>query len=441
MDMTLRTRRFLFWGLLLLFFMAGTAIILYSEGWRFATNSCALHNLLHCELTFEKTGGIFLRTTPRGVTILMDGKSFEDQSGFIQQGTLIPNLSPKLYQVQIQKEGYFPWVKNIRVLPQLVTQALHIILIPKAISEEQVPISRLRGEHIEAISDTGKKIIIQDVKAKTYYMYDISNPAVAFNININFTNTAKANETIVRIIPHSFDQNKLIIETTKGLYNLDTLRLEIETIQKNQPITWTVQGSSVYYLKKSTSPSATTTYALYSWNMVLKNENQIFTFPDNTSSSRRFTGIEVSSAQNRVALLDNERAVYLIDLTQNTIKKATNAVSDFEFSPDGKKLALLTSGKKLQILFLDDSDVDNSKRKGDLIAFELIEQPLKVTWHKDSYHILIGYVTTLHFKEIDDRLPNNDYILREIPGSIFYYDKKSNAVYSVKNNALYRFSL
>ncbi len=438
--MTLRTRRFLFWGLLLLFLAAGTVITLYSQGWRLDLQSCTIRDPLHCTFNLEKTGGIFIRTSPRDVAIRVDGQDISDQSGFIQQGTLIPNLIPKTYRVEIKKEGYFPWVKNLKVEPQLVTQALHIVLVPKTIKEELVSASRLRGEHIEVLTNTGKKIIIQDTKSKTYYVYDVTNPAVAFNINVNFANTAKTSEAIVRIAPHSFDPNKLIIESTKGLYILDTLRLTAETIQKNRPIAWNVQGSSVYYLRKNTS-SSSAVYALYSWNLVLKNENQVFAFPETASSSQRFTDIEVAQTQNRIVLLDSEHAIYLIDLTQNTMKKAASAITDFAFSPDGRKLAFLSSNKKLQILFLDDVDADNPKQRGDIIAFELAEQPRTIMWHKDSYHILMGYAGALHLKEIDDRLPNNDYALKEIPGDAFYYDKNSDFVYSVKNSSLYRFPI
>ena len=203
--MTLKKRRFLFYFLVIVFAAAGATIIFYSQGWRLTVKNG--------EWKIQKTGAIYIETKPAGVVIKIDKKIHKDKSGVIQGGTLIRDLLPKKYELEISKNGYLSWQKNIEVKPEFVAEAIGLILIPNEIKSEAVPI-RLRGEEFAGWSGNGK-FIIKNTEAGIYYLYDLNDPATVFNATLNFKNL-KNNGVIENLAFHPFDSNKLIVETKKG---------------------------------------------------------------------------------------------------------------------------------------------------------------------------------------------------------------------------------
>lgn len=432
----------MFYGLVLLFIAAGVVVVLYSEGWRLDTENCSLTNIFLCNISLEKTGAVFIQTKPSGVTIKLDGKIFSDKSSLLQSGTLISNLTPKTYHLEVQKDGYLTWKKDLKVRPQLVSEANDIILVPQNITKESVTARKLRGQKLEGMSNSGDKLIVKDVNSGTYYLYDLNNPTVAFNINVNFDNTAGNDEVVKKTRNHPFDSNKLIVETDGGLYVLDTLRLTFETVLSTIPTIWSTQGSNIYYIQRTRNPdSGLMRYAIYSWNLVIKNNNLVSDLPDNFAVGIDLNQIRVAPAEDRIAILDKSGNLYIFDRTDQSLKQISSDVTYFDFSPDSRKIAFTNTGGKLNILFLGDWNNDNPKKAGDLVQFSLTSQPTKIEWYKDSYHILIGYADELDVTEIDDRPPLNDYPLVQGVADNFHYNESSDYIYFLKNKNLYRLSI
>ena len=120
--MTLRTRRRMFYTLVLLFFIIGGAVVLFAEGWR----------LDFFSWQFEKIGGIYIRSFPQNADISLNGKSVRNQSGFLTTGTLISDLLPRTYLVSLSAPGYQIWHESASVLPSFVTQFKYAVLVPEA---------------------------------------------------------------------------------------------------------------------------------------------------------------------------------------------------------------------------------------------------------------------------------------------------------------------
>ena len=114
------TRRIIFWLLVLLFAAATPAIIGYSIGYRFdwETNKIVV------------TGSLFIKAKPSQTRIFLNEK-FKKETSLIWSSALISNLKPKNYDIRIEKDGFWPWRKNLSVKPELVTEARNIILFPK----------------------------------------------------------------------------------------------------------------------------------------------------------------------------------------------------------------------------------------------------------------------------------------------------------------------
>ena len=129
-----KTRRLLFYSFVFLFIIAGLAVVFYSQGWRmvFADYS----------VKFERTGAVYIQTEPKGVSIKIGQETFGDKSGLIQNGTLINEVLPGNYKVEIQKNNYIAWVKDITVESGLVSEVSKIILVPEKLQKTEVSLNK-----------------------------------------------------------------------------------------------------------------------------------------------------------------------------------------------------------------------------------------------------------------------------------------------------------
>ena len=121
MALTIRTRRKIFYTLVLLFIVLGGGVVLYAQGWR----------LDFTTWHFEKIGGIYVRAYPQNAAIYLDGKPIQNQSGFLSPGTLISDLLPAAYSVVLKAAGYDEWQENATVQPSLVIQYKYAVLVPE----------------------------------------------------------------------------------------------------------------------------------------------------------------------------------------------------------------------------------------------------------------------------------------------------------------------
>lgn len=120
--MSFKQRRIIFWSFVAIFIVGAAYAVLYSSGWRLNTKT----------FVFEKTGGIYIKSQPIDVLITIDRKSQKSKTGLIfYKGTLFANLSHKKYNIKVSKDGFWEWSKKLDVEPLFVTQATHIILLPK----------------------------------------------------------------------------------------------------------------------------------------------------------------------------------------------------------------------------------------------------------------------------------------------------------------------
>ncbi|MEK7635510.1 MAG: PEGA domain-containing protein [Patescibacteria group bacterium] len=435
--MTKTTRRFLFYGLFILFIPLSIAIILYSTGWRLNAEKCSDIQLLNC-LGIRKTGAIYIETKPKGVKIEINGEIFEDQSGLIQSGTLISNLPPKNYEVKIEKDDYLFYYKNISVAPSMVSELIDTILITEKIEKQEIINNKLRGDKIIDLSNDTRKIIIKNSKTNNYYLYNFSDQKSVLNINAAFNNI-KASE-IAKISFHPFDSNRLIIEGENGLYIFDTNRLKLEIIT-GKTIFWLTKNSSVYYLKETTDEKSpkTKNYSLNSFNLILRTESEIL---KPQTKANNFAKFDISDSGDRFALIDSLDNLYIFSNNSKELKQIAHNAKDFLFSPDNKKIAFFDQNGQLNIHFIEDWYKNSRRIAGDASRFGYAEKSSEISdiyWHNSSYHLIIGYENNIEFTEIDDRPPLNKY--RIIEADDFYYNPELSKIYFIQKEKLYSFEI
>lgn len=428
--MSFKIRRRIFWFLFFLFLLAGFAAISYSRGLRLVFQDCVFRKLSLCRVGLQRTGAVFVKTSPKDVIIKLNGELFRDKSGIIQSGTLIENLLTQTYTLEIYKHGYWPWQKNLLVKSGFVTEAKNIILVKEKLGEKNVFTHSLRGKKIEAVSEDGRKVILSTPKIESHFLYNLDDKKTAFNIGLAFQEVGGSGP-IKRIAFHPLASQKFIVESSNGLYVLDTFNFLLQKITGLKPASWALDNANIYLAATS---------SINSFNLIFSAASQLessLTLKDYGATAR----LGVSSPKGILALLKNDGEFNIIELNPVKTARTESMVSDFAFAPDGKKLAFLGQGKKLKILFLEDSYINNYKMKDEVAEFDLLDEPLKIAWYKDSEHLFLIYKYQIEFLEIDDREPQNKYLISQGEIDDFYYNRETDTAYILRQGGLYEVNL
>jgi len=125
-PMSLKKRRTYFYLLVVVFFLAIPPIILYTNGYRLGPN-----------LTLVETGGMYVYAPESGAQVYIDSKAAH-KTNIFQRDWFIDDLTPRMYTVLIEKDGFWPWYKEVVVEEKKVAEAI-AFLIPKDPEIELVP--------------------------------------------------------------------------------------------------------------------------------------------------------------------------------------------------------------------------------------------------------------------------------------------------------------
>jgi hypothetical protein len=441
--MNLKLRRGLFYTLILIFIILAIFIIPYSNGWRFDFKN----------FSFVKLGGIYIETSPMETQIQIDRINFQTKPGFIKSGLVVANLFPKTYYVSVQKEGYQPWTKNITVRPSLVTQIPQIILLPKnwekqLIAENvedffmgstllykdtqnnlKIEEKVIKGNEFLGWFSGEKSILVYNTKNKIYFVINISQNNTALNVNLIFNNlkdqkNIKDLSQIKTAVPHFSDKNKIFLLTSNAIYLLDLNKPSLDLL-KNGNFTLLDLNEEEIYFSDSNS--------LYSYNLFTKKESSIF-------NSKNTSNLKISANKQFLAFNDSENLVLLNKLNENGNEgRLISDVLYFNFSPDNKKLATMDKNGEIKIFFIgDDYELFNKE----LLSFSVfnisdIDIAYPVLWHSNSSYIFIKTKNDFRMMEINDDPPTNFHTVNVVADK-YFYNPKTEDIYVIQNNNLYR---
>jgi hypothetical protein len=121
--MNKKIRNLLFFFLFLIFIIFSPILVLYSLGYTFDFEKKAL----------VKTGILFVQAKPSSVQVFLSGK-YKKKTDRIFGKTKILRLIPKKYLVELKKENYLPWKKELEIEEGKVTEVLGVILFPEKIN-------------------------------------------------------------------------------------------------------------------------------------------------------------------------------------------------------------------------------------------------------------------------------------------------------------------
>ena len=72
-----------------------------------------------------KTGILYIESRPAGADIYLNGRKYPDVTP-----ARIEELKPGSYRIEVLREGFYPWEKEVAVRPKMVTKADRIVLFP-----------------------------------------------------------------------------------------------------------------------------------------------------------------------------------------------------------------------------------------------------------------------------------------------------------------------
>jgi len=76
-------------------------------------------------LTAYKTGILYIQSRPAGASIRLNGKALADLTP-----AQIEELKPGNYRVEVDREGFYPWKREVAVRPNMATKVESIVLFP-----------------------------------------------------------------------------------------------------------------------------------------------------------------------------------------------------------------------------------------------------------------------------------------------------------------------
>ncbi len=405
--MNLKYRRLLYSAFFLIFLIVAPILALYTAGYSYNFKKNRL----------EKTGILTLDSQPKKAAIYINGKYKSITP--LRLSRLLPNN----YQVEVSKEGYYPWVKEVEIKSNLTTFYKNIILFKK-----NLPTPKIEGNiNILNITPDQEKIVYSIINndAEELRLLNLEN-----NSDFLIENFDLKTYNQLYFIQWSPSQNKALIKQTIGDFNkylivdIDTLKIkELFTITKLNfdQIYWDNQSDAyLYALRKE---------VLYQIDLA-KNSTKTILSDYITSLQVNNNEIYYTTKINGDSFLNQK---LLEDVKKDKTKKIKLPIaSNYLLQPSPAKLLILLDKKNNNLFIINTKVFDTQDIESEVI---LQAEAKDIFWSKDFKKLI--YYTDLELwtynftskqKELVNRYskvinqatwyPGNNYVIYRTQNSI-----------------------
>lgn len=370
-----KSRRKLFFLLILIFAAVSPLLIAYSIGYKinFSRGS------------FEKTGGIFIKSKTPRLSLFINGV-FVKETSLFGGGAILTDLKPGIDLLRIEKAGYQPWSKTIRVEKGIVTELRNVLLFPQKV--------------IHATSTKEETALLEKLatppkpgKPKTLS----SGTKIELSKKGELSKRAGATKTVLASNVYTFeivDGMIIFIDKNGFLAWLDPEKEKIEVV-----------GRPGFYLKEG-----------------------LFKF--------------VASPGGTISILDSLGGVFILGKSTGSILTADGNVKKTSFDEEGEKL-LLVKENSVNVLWLAPNPLQPFQKRETREEIFKISSPIQsADWfYGDNAHIILRTESGLFSIELDGRGGRNTFelvsgktdeliTLPEIPNKIFF--KKGKSWYKIE---------
>ena len=166
MEPLSRRTRHIYLALLVFVFVVLVPItVLYSSGYRIGENFAVV-----------KTGGVYIGLQESDARLLLDGK-FVRKVGILKNGFFVQDLTPRVYHVIVEKEGYRTWQKILEVSPQRVVETSAFIL-PNNIPYTEISTSSAAYSEAKELFATSTATIVFPDRYPTFLATSTKNKLI-----------------------------------------------------------------------------------------------------------------------------------------------------------------------------------------------------------------------------------------------------------------------
>ncbi len=462
-----KTKGFIFISLAVLFFTFSPLAIFYALGWRFDWKTKNI---------FEP-GVLYFKISPKNSQIYLNSQ-FKKKTDFFFGSAIIENLPPKTYEVQIKKEGFHEWKKNLEIGKRQVTELKNVVLIPKDPPFETISVNT----EDFFVSEDGKKVILKEKNNAnnqssgwSLKLFELDKNVKSHLVNdqdfasLNRIKGAKPSQKInieLFYLKFSSDSKKILL----GAVMQEQLKYYVLELEKSpsflipviifdenpQDIFFDPQDSQKIFvfkegvLKKQDISEANRNaklkisienivtfliskqniYYIDSFGFVFKSDlslNQKEQLNESPISIKKEAGYQIASKDSRIILKEGEN-IYVFNKEKKEFQKFFEKVSSFEFSPDSEKIALL-SDSGVWVLFLEKQYSQPQKEAGEkLQILNSLEKIDQISWYNNHY-LILRTGEKIRVAEIDDRDKINIVDLSSFKNPKIFWGQEQKTLY------------
>jgi len=427
--MIYKKRIALFLILIFLFLLITPLVVFYSFGWRFDWKTKKI----------VEPGIFYFKVWPKSANLYLNGK-LEKKTDYFFGSALIENLKPAKYNVEIKKEGFHSWQKNLEIKKRKVTEVKNIFLVPEN------PKFTLIANNIERffISPDKKNIILKEETSEGWNLnlFQIENKIKKYLVSEkDIINREKSKEKKVELVDLKFslDFKKILLElklNEKTQYYL----LEIEKTppiltplgslknpesfflppsisdinKENSIIDFTVFNKDVYYLEKQ--------------GFLFKDNERLNILPFEIKPEKKY---KITVSNSNIALME-DNTLYLFDKENQSFIKIFQPVKSFEFSLDKKKLVFYND-HEIWVLFLEKNYDEPQKEKNEKVFINRFSEKVNNVFWYTNHYLIFNTEDKVKIAEIDDRDKINIVDLAEFKSPEILWALKRVYVFSENN--------
>ena len=404
--MTKNFRRFLFYFFLLAFLVITPLLSLYAAGYKFSSG-----------FKIQKTGLFVIESQPANAYIYLNDKIqkkflnslFSRQDQAITTPVKIKGILPGEYEVRLEKNGYWPWQKKLKIDSGQTSYAQDIILFKKDIPLLIVPnkfkhIAISPNEKI-AIGQENDKIWLIDLSGKT--MPITSDMTSSESVEINWLNSGRLITNALIFDTNKFSEpvnlasligkepttvkwneageNQVYYLINSKLFTLDYInRTNQQIIGNHKIVDFQIKENLVYFMEKTVLGSS-----LNVWDLETNTLKRSISLP---TSDYKF----INPNNSLINLYDQRHKILLlIDPFSpvNPLKETMNNVYKAHWI-DNERI-LYTTGHEIWLY-----NIGNFQKT---LLTRLSDDITDVFWHPTDNYIIYSTLTSLNVLELDNR--------------------------------------
>jgi len=458
--MTRRKRFFLFFLLALFFILVTPATIFYSQGYRFDFKNRKV----------IQTGAFSIKAWPYGAMVYLDDK-LAKKTHFLFGTAFIDGLLPGKYKIEVKKNGYYSWQKNLEIEKEIATEMKNIFLVPNDIKFQVL--ADKTGDYF--FSPDGKKAILKKAMEKNWELDILDLEKNNQSLLLLDKDILKEGEKIKSFnLNWSEDSKKILIEITnkeskyfalelnrdKKPIPLDFINGNITEVSFNpdnsQRIFFIQKGternslfSADYNKKEVTGPvlDDILSYKIYNGNLFWLNKDGFIIQSDLSGgkiadlnlqpfSLREGIKYKVMIFSEEKVFLEEDNNLYFFNNNSQSLEKVLDGVKDTKISPDLKRAAYFADSE-IWIFFLKKVEEQPQKEENEKLFLTRFSGKIDNLFWWTSHYLIFNSGNQIKIVETDDRDKLNIYTLADFKNPKIFWNETDEKLYILSEGNLY----